>query len=75
MSLLEKPASRRISPPCSPRRGGYCRIDGGVFAPGCCRTGDAQRAFGRMFDGLKQSNRGEMRIVDQAVEVVQRRMA
>ena len=45
------------------------------FAPGCCRTGDAQRAFGRMFDGLKQSNRGEMRIVDQAVEVVQRRMA
>jgi len=24
---------------------------------------------------LKQSNRGEMRIVDQAVEVVQRRMA
>jgi len=27
-----------------------------------------------MFDGLKQSNRGEMRMVDQAVEVVQRRM-
>ena len=30
-SPSEKPASRRTSPPCSPRRGGYCRIEGGVL--------------------------------------------
>src|SRR5215212_7196859 len=31
ISRAEKPASRRIAALCSPRRGGYCRIDGGVL--------------------------------------------
>ena len=44
------------------------------LAPGCGGAGDTQGAFGRMLDRMKQANRGEMRVVDQAVEVVQRRM-
>ena len=44
------------------------------LAPGRGGAGDAQGAFGRVLDRMKQSDRGEMRVVDQAVEVVHRRM-
>src|SRR5882672_8370565 len=48
------------------RRRGLAPARGGARNP--------QRAFGRVLDRMKQTDRGEMRIVDQAVEVVQRRM-
>src|SRR5262245_23099336 len=44
------------------------------LAPCRSGTGKAQRAFRRMLDRLDKADGGEMRIVDQAVEIVQRRV-
>src|SRR5882757_9105256 len=43
-------------------------------APCRRRTRNTQCAFGRVLHCMKQSNGCQMRVVDQAVEVVQRRM-